>query len=181
MAELVQRTRWLGTLFLVLVVGWSLVLLSILAASLPFSPLSVSRRFKDQIVTFMPEGWGFFTRNPREEHTVLYQHQGDAWILRTLPNANGYLGASRSMRSQAGELALLLKTVSPKAWRQTTGSIASCPMDSAVTIINVYDHPTLCGQYRVRVQDPVPWAWSRLQTLDQRKYKFLNITVRCMP
>src|SRR5688572_9473157 len=52
---------------------WAVLVLVVVIGSIPSSPLAFSRWSRTTLVSVMPEGWGFFTMNPREAYVVMYR------------------------------------------------------------------------------------------------------------
>ncbi len=64
-----------------MVLFWAFIILSLLVISLPnnvVTPLYKKNRLS--IFTFYPQGWGFFTRNPRLPMDVYLVKDNDKWI-----------------------------------------------------------------------------------------------------
>ena len=49
------------------------IFIHVLLSSLPFNPTSINLPAKRLITGIAPQGWAFFTRNPREAQVILYK------------------------------------------------------------------------------------------------------------
>lgn len=149
--------------FVALAAGWGLFLSMLTVASLPYNPLSMSLRIEIGVRSLVPEGWGFFTREPRSLDLRLYRRVGDAWSpMGRLPIAHpkNLLGIDRWPRAIPVELGTLLDQVEPEDWVETTdGPGGAVSSGRAVPVRNPMPHPRLCGHLRVLSREPVPWAW----------------------
>lgn len=116
----IQFTPRVKLFIIFLVAFWASICYMLVGVSFPnnvLSPYFTKNKFK--IVAIIPQGWGFFTRNPREARHEYYYKQADQWIkdpnLRNGTLRNVY-GLDRS-----GRLALLLygrieKKIPGSAW-----------------------------------------------------------------
>lgn len=148
--------------FLALVAAWGTALALITVASLPYNPLSMALHLEVGIRSLVPEGWGFFTREPRSLDLHLSQPSGDAWRpIAFLPIAHprNLFGIDRRPRAIPVELATLLDQIAKSDWRDTTDADARQQPLAPVRVTNPMKRPLLCGPLRVVSHEPVPWAW----------------------
>lgn len=174
-----QRYSANGLTLIAIAIFWVTLTLITLLSFVPFNPLSTSYKTKVQTLSLIPQGWGFFTRNPREPQISAYTRIGKKWVLQTFPNATYALGASRKMRVQSGELEMILRPVDDKSWKDDLGSIETLISSNMITLYNPRNQPLMCGEYLVVSKAPIPWAWSRAQTMTQYPYRYLHIYVIC--
>lgn len=146
-----------------LVVFWGAVLSLLTIVSLPYNPLSIALHVEVGVRALVPEGWGFFTREPRSLDLYLSQRVGDDWRpVPSLPigHPRNLFGIDRRPRVIPVELATLLDQVAKSDWREVAD-----PTDleraavTGVRVTNPMKSPLLCGQVRVVSHEPVPWAW----------------------
>jgi antimicrobial peptide system SdpA family protein len=136
-----------------------------LLASVPEAAVRLPIKATISTLSFLPQGWAFFTRNPREP--VL-----EAWIVedgrwRMLPlNVSGaeeIFGFRRTLRLRALELGTLAATLQPKDWQRCSGSIGDCvdagSLSTATRVVNRSTARQLCGHLVLAVREPQPWAW----------------------
>ncbi|HSP17291.1 MAG TPA: SdpA family antimicrobial peptide system protein [Thermoanaerobaculia bacterium] len=158
------RSRVRRVLLAGLVVLWSGALLSITVTALPYNPLTLQPREDRGIKTLMPEGWGFFTRDPREPDLIVFVQSGQTWRkLRNMPisSAANSFGIDRFPRAQSVELAMLLHEVDEDAWRRCSEAVSTCLRGaSPIPIVDRSPRPTLEGTLALVRQEPIPWAWS---------------------
>lgn len=145
---------------------WAAVIVYIGLSSIPFNPLNLSYNEKTSIFTLIPQGWGFFTRNPREDEPYIYKKVGKDWIKVSNSNSDvGYFfGASRKGRKINFEAYSLLSQIKDSlAWKKADIVIASAkdfePLP-VVQVVNNTTNPILFGEFVFVKKRKVPWAWS---------------------
>jgi len=162
-----SKANWALTRFamlgLALGLGWLSVFAYAVHAALPFN--SIKLPFEtSEFRTLVPEGWAFFTRDPREESIFLFIRRDGAWESASMgPNgsvANAF-GLNRASRAQGVETALIVNRFSTSAFRECRGVAADCleTTKSAGSLQNNSPDPSLCGDVGIVMRKPVPWAW----------------------
>jgi antimicrobial peptide system SdpA family protein len=145
---------------------WFAIVVYIGLASIPFNPLSLSYNQKASIFTLIPQGWGFFTRNPREDEPYIYKKAGKTWIQISKPNAaSGYFfGASRQGRKINFEAYNLISQLKDSLSWQKVDLVMANPKQFAdlplVRFINNTTSPILLGEFIFVKKRKIPWAWS---------------------
>ena len=147
-----------------LVLGWSATVVSITVAALPYNPLTMPFGQERGIKMFVPEGWGFFTRDPREPDLIVLTKSTGSWrILRNMPiaSAANAFGIDRYPRAQSVELAMILHGVSDADWKGCSVAVETClDRTAAIPVTDRSPYPTLRGTLGLVKQEPIPWAWS---------------------
>src|SRR4029434_6535737 len=104
--------RSLGAHALLLAIMWGTLFVYSIHGALPFNPLKLPFERTLMVTRFVPQGWAFFTRNPREERLTLQQvlPGGQLAPLSRSPHArpDNAFGLDRRSRSQGVEIGLLL-------------------------------------------------------------------------
>jgi len=77
-----------------------LLILIVLLLNVKTSIVDVPHKWKLIGVNFFPEGWGFFTRNPREKQSVLFKKKKKTYELITYKNSSfaNWWGFSKKSR-----------------------------------------------------------------------------------
>lgn len=166
-----------------IVIGWSVLVVLLMRAFMPDNPLRISRAVKENLTVLLPQGWVFFTRDPREPSDRLY--------LRTTPccrqvvQSNGDLanmfGLNRDSRALSVELGALISQVPASSWRQCRGDLETCIVKSeapAAPVRNASTSRQLCGEVLVHRSKPIPWAWSANEHVDP-PYSLARMNVSC--
>ena len=144
--------------------AWFLAIALLVAHSLPYNPLQGMVPEGANLRMFVPEGWGFFTKSPRERQYTVVRRSGDGWVpAQSMPVSNpaNVFGLNRAVRGSGVELSTLLKDVPNDAWVECEDADEAClaRVAAPTQIANASIRPTLCGELGVVMREPVPWAW----------------------
>lgn len=148
---------------------------------LPFHNALVKRNLK----RFLPEGFGFFTRNPREERISIFQfcREGNFKEIH-LQNAtfDNILGLKKNSRALNALVQSILNNTKDSLWTDCFGDLELCvnniPLKQKSIIPSVYQFQ--CGKYIAIRFKPIPWAWFKsYQKLSYPDYKVLIIEIVC--
>jgi antimicrobial peptide system SdpA family protein len=138
---------------------------------------------RDVVRSFFPEGWAFFTRDPREPATRAYVRK-DGWRP-AAAGANGeprhLFGLRRTPRARIGELNDIMQHLPQGAWRDCAGGWQSCLESTppSVTLVSHAAEPNLCGRVGLIRHRPVPWAWSTAVTPDRMPSQVIALDITC--
>lgn len=187
MTRLRERTalRLLGAGALGLLAFWLTFSVYALHPALKFNPLRLPFESSLRMQRWTPEGWKFFTRNPREDRTrLLGRRQDGAWIDIGLgPNfkVSNLLGFSRVPRAQGIELALLVHDVAKSEWVRCTEQPEACleRLDHSVPLSNHSPEPTVCGTVGFVMQQTMPWAWASMTPEPIMPSRVMRLEVQC--
>jgi antimicrobial peptide system SdpA family protein len=176
-ARLGQRVTAVGVCALLFVIY-------VLHAALPATPFELpARESKSTVRAVMPQGWAFFTKSPRSQDPVVYQHETTGlWRNITagpLAKPTDLMGLDRMARAQGTELAILLAAVPVEAWRDCSRDPVDClsEMRTVGAIHNESNHHTVCGEAGFVIQEKLPWAWRHAPTT--MPSKVLRVRVTC--
>jgi antimicrobial peptide system SdpA family protein len=146
---------------------WFSILFVLFLSSISDSIIRISKKSRIRSTVFMPEGWAFFTKNPREENFVLYTKEADGWNLKTI-RAGSYkniFGLNRGIRMANQELGMLLMNLSNPRWVDMKGRITdpsnAVLLDTlpATSVISNSHYPIFKGDYILQRVTHVPWVW----------------------
>jgi antimicrobial peptide system SdpA family protein len=162
-------------------VAWAVVVWWAMVNSLPHNPQSPGLTAERSTRLVLPEGWGFFTRNPREADLILLRRRdGGAWEIEPPhASAKNWFGLLRESRALPVESMRLLKDA-PAAFASCQGSWREC-VDAApaVALQNDVASPLLCGDVAFLRRAPAPWAWAPLMDGDQMPTDVLRTRITC--
>jgi antimicrobial peptide system SdpA family protein len=151
---------------------------------MPYNPVHLPFEKSLTMARFLPEGWKFFTRDPREESVFVMAPSSEGWVPMA-GAANGSLfnalGASRQGRARSVELGQLTSRVSKSEWRDCDRAPATC-LEGIATPVHVQtasSRPQLCGLHAVVAQKPVPWAWRNASPPVVMPSRVLLMDVQC--
>jgi len=115
----------------------------------------------------LPEGFAFFTKDPREQNPFLYKiSEGDSLIMITKPNSSpeNLFGLSRRQRALYVELGSIIPLISTKDRTTCATSFRDCITNDPVKTVRIENRAPqalLCGSYYLKMIEPVPWAWHK--------------------
>jgi antimicrobial peptide system SdpA family protein len=176
--------RELGAATIGVAVFWLIVAIYSVYPALPYSPLQLPYANLLNTQLWLPQGWAFFTRDPREDRTLIFVRTNGAWQSAYLaPHARlaNLLGLDRASRGQGVEMGTFLKWMNGKSWSRCHDRPVDCldRIPVLAQLDNKYPHPTLCGTIGLVQQKPVPWAWSRSPTPVVMPSIVVKLEVRC--
>lgn len=132
------------------------------------NPIEITNEVDTRVFNFIPQGWAFFTRDPREAQITIYKIENDS-ILKPYPQRHSsftnLFGLKRTSSKILTELQLLkLKTsdslYSNLKWNYQANQYSKIPSEKFEYRNEIFD-PILLGDFIVVYQKPVPWAWSK--------------------
>lgn len=156
-----------GFAFLAICLFWVLLFIYSIHSALPYN--AVKLPFEDYIKTqtFLPQGWKFFTRNPREEMVSMHaRNDNNQWtpIIASNASPSNFFGVSRTSRAKSVEMGILLASVRDNDidWIECKKSLQTCAdeFSSNGSVVNKSPVPAICGEVVFLRQSAVPWAWS---------------------
>lgn len=154
---------------------WGLLFYLFGLAHLEFSSTAMSFDVKKNLNFLLPQGWGFFTKNPQEVYVLVYEISD--YVDRPLRNLTiqntakeNLYGLSRNSRFVGYEISKILGNVPREAWGNGTGLVKDYLSDT--TFFIKIDQPLftfdLEKEYILVQYKPVPYAWA---TNDQEKHR----------
>jgi antimicrobial peptide system SdpA family protein len=185
LVQRMKKSRKLLLVFAGVCAFWTLLVLYVLALSLPYNPMKfrlpyVTFASKNTLRYLIPEGWGFFTRNPREATYLIFRETNGE--LKPFVEANAspsrLFGAQRSGRSTMVELGLLIQGLKKKDLVECKKDIRQFVQDTVLVPRNIQNptpKPFLCGKFWIQLIEPVPWAWSKMAVIMPSKVVYINV------
>lgn len=188
-AEALPRPLWRRVLPEVfragLALAWTCVGVLVLFGSVSDHPLRAPAGLRRGLLLIAPQGWGFFTRDPREPVDRVYRHTPGGWEEITHANSSprNALGLSRGARAVGVELTAVLGRVPAERWRDCRAPAGDCWPAAApggAPVRNPALRPRLCGDILVERRPPVPWAWSRSRSDLAMPARVVRVEVACI-
>lgn len=184
-----KRRVILNVVFVLTVSAWVLIGAFVAIISIPHNPLS--RFFSNRKTVLisksvLPEGFSFFTRNPKEPTLHLYKLV--AGKLQRLPQNNAHyknaFGIIRKTRSENVELGSILSTLNGRKWGRCVNlSVDDCISSSVIipkyTISNLNEEPQLCGDFVIQNVEAMPYAWNSFKKKIYMPYEIIEIKIIC--
>jgi len=181
-----KRLRALGLLQVALFSG--AMVLCAYAGSSGMGTTALELPFAKQVnaILWMPQGWKFFTRDPREEVAFFFQrNDGGQWrSVSQAPNADPshFFGWNRASRAQGVEFGNLAPSIPVAAYQDCDREPVECLREATgeTPIENTSPLPTLCGSVGIVLQKPVPWAWARAVKHVTMPSRVVRVSVSCL-
>ncbi|TGE29607.1 SdpA family antimicrobial peptide system protein [Hymenobacter metallicola] len=171
--------------FAVLLLGFVLVSKAV-QASVSVNATDTSFQERYLFSALLPEGWGFFTKSPRDEKKVLYKLEADKSLtLATYHNsdADNLFGFSRRSRRTNLEFSRLMAQVQEKDWERyqhyTLRDLLRLDTIPSVQLkysAGKYTQLTK-GTYLVKAYTIVPWAWAQFPEHYTNPERYLKLTI----
>ena len=174
----------LGGIAIAVGLAWAVAIGYATYPALPHSPIHLPFAEQAQTLLWAPEGWAFFTRDPREEKQTVYIKRDSEWrsaLLAPHGRLFNIVGLRRKSRSQGVELALLMNGLPANLWQPCTASLQQClaQLPRGQAVHNISPAPTMCGTIAVVLQKPVPWAWAGSSRPVTMPCRILALEVSC--
>ncbi len=152
------------------------------------NPVKFNNNIEHRFFSFVPQGWAFFTRSPREAQIILYKKNSDnkyEEINQRHANIYNLFGLNRKPSKVLGELQFAKKEIPKKLYYDTIFNYQKNHIIEDVNKLKpfyyenkMYD-PILCGDYLVVYQKAVPWAWSKNIDKINMPCKMIKINFIC--
>ncbi len=132
---------------------------------------------------FIPEGWAFFTRNPKEEDYIPYVYKNkklskiERYPIFSEENSWGF---DRGYKAISMEVAATLKKVNQQDWNKKNNYNLTEIKDSIynVKIIKTtFKYPVLLDTICVIAIEPIPWAWNSISSQQDYPCKYIYIKI----
>ena len=179
--------RRVGAWVLFVGIALSLPIAYSVHAAVPPNPVRLPYEQDVHARQWAPQGWAFFTRDPREPVVLSFRRTGDGvWRSASLgehTQPRFAFGLNRRWRVQGVEMGLLLAALRQRSnvWSECGDELARCLEAAlpAATIVNVSPEPTLCGAVGLARREIVPWAWSHAQDALTMPSQVVRLVVSC--
>ncbi len=141
--------------------------------------MNVSAAEKNVIQFLFPQGWGFFTRNPKEPNYKLYRIEDGKPQLVTfrITSSKNYYGLSRKGSRLGMEMHRIKSKLPPSAgWSSSTTSLKdmrldtlSYPcLDTVSKLLYIQE-----GDYILKEYHLSPWSWAKHQGRYSKTFKYI--------
>lgn len=157
-------------LFYLLSIIYTSLIFIVADTSLGFNTIKLSNSLHSIAYTISPQGWGFFTRNPREPLVDFYRVDINNLNLNkvTIKNASieNQWGFSRMMRVSSSEIGYIKDQIPEHEWMSVTEfnrEYINVLLSNSYPykINNDFTWPIFCGMFLMTKTDRIPWAWSK--------------------
>ncbi|PDY26976.1 SdpA family antimicrobial peptide system protein [Bacillus thuringiensis] len=163
---------------------WGLLFLSSILSGLGSNPLSMNKDTNLIISSVLPQGWGFFSKDPRENQVGLYAEGKDSLeVLWPNMKAKNVFGLYRKGRSQGVEMGTLTSKIKEQDWMECSeGNLQTCKKkadEKPIKLDNPVTYPLLCGGYYMTKEKPVPWNYYKYSDSAYKVTNIVKVDVAC--
>ena len=149
---------------------WSMLAVLVFFSSFE-TQLVVNDNLKRKLNIIFPEGWGFFTKNPRDLGLEVYKIENNKIRLLDASNHSykNYFGLSRSARLVGYEASTVASEIQKNQWVKGNNSNLSHHLKDSTMVFSdkkYFNHLTK-GEYLLKLYKPIPFAWANK---NQEKY-----------
>lgn len=163
-----------------IIASWLIMALLIFFSSMK-EQVVLNGNVKLVISTLFPEGWGFFTKNPREEFLELYRMENGKPISVIILNQSieNIFGLSRKSRLVGYEASMLAKDIPVNKWISNERK----PIEAFANLKSSYTKPKgnfrelVNGEYLLKVTKPVPFAWAKRNQEAHTPFKVIKVRI----
>lgn len=178
----VQILPWLA----LILVAWMIFSFTILFASLATTVVPSPLVNRNDIKAVTPQGWSFFSRDPREADLELYARgrgvQGTWTEVALGPNGatENALGLSREARARLMEIGAIHDRISSRHWLGCRGAVNQCKVGKlSNSISSPASDPYFCGEFILLRKEVLPWAWARSGSTAPMPYQAARFDIGC--
>ncbi len=150
-----------------------------------YNPINaVSNKPKEIVFKLFPQGWGFFTRDPKDKVIGLFQIQREGFKLVSYNNgaAENLFGLSKKARYNMIEVSSLAQQLKDsKNWKEGKGDPKRIFNKLKITDTIVPEKKNLVvtsGNYIIVETKPIPFAWGNQKQKDFQPYKVIKVHVK---
>ncbi len=163
--------------FTCLIVGfWIVVIVFIFRISVPV-PGNLSFKQKANAFSIIPQGWGFFTRDPKEPQYLIFDKDGTK-LSKSNSEPSNLFGISRKNRLMNIELSLIMSKIKESSWSDyKEGKFDFNSTIISDTISINFNPSSLKGHFFIAQQERLPWAWAKSNNKIVMPYKYARIYV----
>lgn len=175
---------------LFVIICWSFILYIVFITSIPYNPVTLNKNLAFKVKMLLPEGWNFFTRNPRERRTYIYQvlKNGSVKSLETWPNNNliNFLGVKRTARAIGTDYGIILSNIPDSVWIKSSVDDLNIKTSkrrnlSENYIITRYPDAKkhfLFGEFIFVKREILPWSWYRNNLIANLPLKYVYVSIK---
>lgn len=163
----------------------AILIFTVFINTIPLNPVKVAIPFTKETFTFIPQGWAFFTRSPREAQVLLYNYSNDKLVPVDHQHAsfNNALGLNRKSTQIMSELQIIKAGLPDSAfitteWNFQRNIYGEIPEQEVLVKNNMFSQ-ILCGEYVLVFQEIVPWAWSGSINDIEMPAKAIKLNIEC--
>lgn len=148
-------------LIIIIIFSFSFTLFS---NSIPYNLITGNLKKIKFISTVSPQGWGFFTKSPREDNVYIYSLANGLVKNEMHPNNHysNYFGISKKSRMIGYEVSIILNELKNEKWSSFNDAFVN--NNESIIIDNSNLHFLKNGKYALVKEKITPYLWRKLTT-----------------
>jgi antimicrobial peptide system SdpA family protein len=141
------------------------LILIVLLSSVEENNLPIKGTIKLKIKKVIPQGWSFFTRNPKEEDYYIYKYDSVTKRItnlnKTLNSSSNFLGLKRICANSGIELSSICRKIKKSEWQNCKVNLSAYNFNdlNSIRIVNFFPGATINGTYIIQKKSPIPFEW----------------------
>ncbi|HUQ34669.1 MAG TPA: SdpA family antimicrobial peptide system protein [Pyrinomonadaceae bacterium] len=174
----------LGVYALFLIIFWASVVVYTVHPALPANPIELPFEEQSPMIFLLPQGWAFFTRDPKSLNLSAYLKSPEGTWLHVSRDKGFWphlFKFSRRWKLPGIEIGLVINEPDDLQWHECLELPTTCleQTPSSGSVENKLPHPSLCGDVGIVRQTPIPWAWSQAPDETVMPSEVLRLQVSC--
>lgn len=168
-------TKWL----LIIWMFWIVVLFDLLTIYLPESVISDCIFLNRKVQKILPQGWGFFTKSPREDMFESFEIKNNEQVPLSFSNTSiqNLYGFSRSSRYISYETSNIFHLLKNKQWFIEKGNI-KLPKVKKVNYVKISTkYYKRNSTYMIVKFKQTPWAWANYSENNSKPFEFIFFSI----
>ena len=152
------------------------------------NPIKNQGKVNLAIFSFVPQGWAFFTRDPREAQILIFKKNENKSFSIDSQKQNAlanYFGLKRRPSQMLAEFQFAKEEIPNFLYFDTVFNyqkdfeLESPSKLKTYNHVNKLKHPALCGEYVIVLQKPIPWSWVENINKVKMPAKMIKINFIC--
>jgi antimicrobial peptide system SdpA family protein len=157
---------------------FALVLWFIFFNTMDYNLTSIESDNRAFVAKVLPEGWAFFTKDPREEMVDIYQLEENSWKPVSLKNSDpkNIFGISRKSRKMGMEISMICEQVMADSLWTSQVNLGQISFPAKYVRVDNKNLVLLrAGEYALVKRAPVPWSWRHLINNKNARYAIIRV------
>ena len=168
--------------FLIALLSWLSVYVLLISTNAGYTSFKFQSNYKNLVFQLLPQGWGFFTKSPRDANLYVYIKNEKTFKRASRQNFTykNFYGLSRVDRIKHLQLGRLLSKINDTLWSKFESKDFKSFKNGnePIEVNNNFRKQLLRGNIFVVSQKPVPWAWSKSSDKFNSPKKILFLHVK---
>ncbi len=161
-------------------INWLIIGIIVFFASFK-EQIILNKNFQKQVNYIFPEGWGFFTKNPRDLLMDVYKLDNNEIVKIDMSNHSlaNKLGLSRKARVIGYEASMITNDIPEEFWIENTSNDIKPHLTDSTLVIKKkpYFKHLANGEYIFKVYRQVPYAWANKGQEKYNPSKFAKVRI----